>query len=190
MWCVIGLLHRVPPPPRDYWLKVIRHKPEIVDLLLDCGCQPRYPWYPETEIQAVACEALTNIATHPGVEITESDHEDIKASLEIIRILTSRPNWWSKLVNIWKTMETEKAKDVMRHALTLLEMFTVTYHFIRLLGRVERDYYAQIPPDPEACAQVFKHRGIEIRSNSLSLPSSSSNQKGRSESQFSASLRT
>lgn len=49
MFALHGLLCRSPAPPRQYYLDIIKAKPEIIDLLLDCTLMPRPPWYPETQ---------------------------------------------------------------------------------------------------------------------------------------------
>jgi hypothetical protein len=119
LWSITGLFNRFPTAPRSFWLKVVQHKPEIVDLLFQCLLEPRNPWYPETELQALAAEILANLFAFPTdripnapialdeEELKKKDEEEMNASLELLRILTGRPEWLSSILAAWKKLEQE-----------------------------------------------------------------------------------
>lgn len=166
---ISGIFTRVPPPPRKFVLEVLQHKPEIVDLLFQCAIEPRNPWYPETEVDAIACEVLATIfrlpfGRIPGVpvslddgEIKDEDDAEMNASLELLRILTSRPHWVSKVLAVWKKIEEEKWQKVKRFAVVYCCFSSLINH--RLFDNVVRDYSAQRPPDAESFRAIFEYRG-------------------------------
>jgi hypothetical protein len=123
---ISGMLTRVPLPSRRFVLEVLQRKPEIVDLLFRCAVEPRNPWYPETEVDAIASEVLVSLfrlpsGMIPGVslsldegDIKNDDDAEMNGFIELLRLLTSRPHWVSKILAVWKKIEDEKWQKVKR----------------------------------------------------------------------------
>ncbi|KAF8838946.1 hypothetical protein BDN67DRAFT_906453 [Paxillus ammoniavirescens] len=150
LWAIHGLLCTNPLPPRKFCLEILKRKPEVLDLLFDCAILPRPPWYPETQADSIACEALGLLLqwpSHivPGVS-TPMDSafkaQDWKAMSQCLTILTSREGWAEKIIEIWMKIEEEDSRVIKR-----------------LLDRVETDYLAIEPPDLQTYHQIFEYRG-------------------------------
>lgn len=126
LMAISGILNQVPQVSKRFILEVLQHNPEIVDLLFQCAIEPRNPWYPETEVDSIACEALVNLFSFPlgripGVlvnmdegEIKEEDKAEVHAALDALRLLVSRPHWASKILAVWKKLDEEKWPKVKR----------------------------------------------------------------------------
>ncbi|KAF9239312.1 hypothetical protein BU15DRAFT_74731, partial [Melanogaster broomeanus] len=150
MWAVHGLLCTSPPPTRKFCLEILKKKPEVLDLLFDCAILPRPPWYPETQADSIACEALAllfqwPVHVIPGVS-TPMDSafkaHDWKAMSQCLTILTSREDWADKIIEVWMKVEEEDTRGIKQ-----------------LLDRVETDYLVFEPPDSDTYHQIFEYRG-------------------------------
>ncbi|KAF9226366.1 hypothetical protein BS17DRAFT_749768 [Gyrodon lividus] len=150
MWAVHGLLCTNPLPSRKFCLEIVKKKPEVLDLLFDCAILSRPPWYPETQADSIACEALTLLLQWPSPIVpgvsTPMDSafkaQDWKAMSQCLTILTSREDWAEKIIEIWMKVEEEDSRQVKQ-----------------LLDRVETDYLAVEPPDLQTYHQIFEYRG-------------------------------
>ncbi|KAG1741487.1 uncharacterized protein EDB91DRAFT_1130708 [Suillus paluster] len=150
LWTAHGLLCTTPPPSRKHCLDILKKKPEILDLLFDCAIIARSPWYPETQVDSIACEVLTLLfqwPSHivPGV-VTPQDNafraQEWKAMTQTVTILTSREDWCERIIEVWMKIEEEDWREVRGW-----------------FDRVEVDYHAFEPPDEDAFSQVFEYRG-------------------------------
>ena len=57
MFCAYGVLSRYPLHSRQYYLDVLKARPEIVDLLLDVAALPRPVAYPEIQIDQLGASS-------------------------------------------------------------------------------------------------------------------------------------
>lgn len=126
MWTVIGLLSRSPVPPRKFFLELLQTRPTILDKILDCANLPLPEWYPESQVNGIACECLAAIfrfpaASVPGLsfpfegQLASKQDEANQTSLEILRILKSRPGWRLKIMGIWSKIEQTTYEDIFRY---------------------------------------------------------------------------
>lgn len=120
IWVASGLLCRWPPPTKQFCLDVIKHDPELLDLLFECAIVKRPAWYPETQVDSVACEVIATLFQVPldivpGVpsSITPGKSEaEWKALLEALEILASRKNWVEKMIKVWAKIDDEKWQSI------------------------------------------------------------------------------
>jgi len=123
IWTVHGLLCRAPPPSQQFCLNILQHNPEIIDLLFECALDPRPAWYPEKQVDSIACEALVlffrvSLDSVPGVSVSVEDalQEEVDAEwtalVESLKILTSRKDWVEKIIAVWKKIDDEKWQDL------------------------------------------------------------------------------
>jgi hypothetical protein len=145
-----GLLCTAPSPSRKHCLDILKKKPEILDLLFDCAIITRPPWYPETQVDSIACEVIALLfqwPSHivPGVSTPQDNvfrAQEWKAMTQAVAILTSREDWCEKIIEVWMKIEEEDWREVRGW-----------------FDRVEVDYHAFELPDEDAFGRVFKHRG-------------------------------
>ncbi len=52
LYAVNFLLCRNPPPSSQFLLDIVKHKPDVIDKLLDCSAVPICPWYPENNFDS------------------------------------------------------------------------------------------------------------------------------------------
>ncbi|KAG1900306.1 uncharacterized protein F5891DRAFT_1033352 [Suillus fuscotomentosus] len=150
LWTAHGLLCTTPPPSRKHCLDILKKKPEILDLLFDCAIITRPPWYPETQVDSIACEVIALFfqwPSHivPGVSTPQDNAfraQEWKAMTQAVAILTSREDWCEKIIEVWMKIEEEDWREVRGW-----------------FDRVEVDYHAFEPPDEDAFGQVFEYRG-------------------------------
>lgn len=114
-WCIQGLFLRSPPPNQTFCLEMLKHNPEVIDLLFECATLERHPWYPETQVDAIACEVITllfcmSLEAVPGTSVRPD--ADRAPLIESLKILTSRPNWSKKLLAVWKKIDDEKWQHI------------------------------------------------------------------------------
>ncbi|RDB30501.1 hypothetical protein Hypma_007254 [Hypsizygus marmoreus] len=151
IWTVHGLLCRSPSPSPQFISETIAHNPELIDLLFQCAVFQRPPWYPETQVDSFACEALSQLFPVspdivPGVSLSESvlpkdEDPEWKGVLECVKLLTSRPNWVEKFIAVWNRIDGERWQDIKKMASQ-----TMFYH-------------ALTPVDRAAFLAIFEYRG-------------------------------
>lgn len=126
MWAIHGLLCRSPLPTKEFCLEVLRHNPEVIDLLFQCAVISRPAWYPETQVDSIACEVLALLFQFPldvvpglfspfdSEESTlKNDHDaEWNAMVESLKIFTSRATWVHNILSVWAKIEDEKWQDV------------------------------------------------------------------------------
>ncbi|KIK41686.1 hypothetical protein CY34DRAFT_805777 [Suillus luteus UH-Slu-Lm8-n1] len=150
LWTAHGLLCTSPPPSRKHCLDILKKRPEILDLLFDCAIIARPAWYPETQVDSIACEVIALLfqwPSHivPGVSTPQDNvfrAQEWKAMTQIAAILTSRDEWCEKIIEVWMKIEEEDWREVRGW-----------------FDRVEVDYHAFEPPDDDAFDEVFEYRG-------------------------------
>ena len=142
MWTVMGLLLRSPVPPRKFFLELLQTRPSILDKLLDCANLPLPEWYPESQVEGIACECLAAIFQFPTTsvaglpfpfegQLASKQDEAYETSLEILKFLKSRPGWRNKIMGIWSKIEQITYQDIFRYisgrlysaGLTVLQVF-------------------------------------------------------------------
>jgi hypothetical protein len=115
-----GLLCTAPSPSRKHCLDILKKKPEILDLLFDCAIITRPPWYPETQVDSIACEVIALLfqwPSHivPGVSTPQDNvfrAQEWKAMTQAVAILTSREDWCEKIIEVWMKIEEEDWREV------------------------------------------------------------------------------
>lgn len=115
-----GLLFISPMPSQKHCLDILKKKPEIIDLLLDCAIIARPPWYPESRVDYIACEVLALLfrwPSHiiPGVSTPQDNifrAQEWKAMSQAMNILTSREDWCEKIIEVWMKSEEEDWHEV------------------------------------------------------------------------------
>ncbi|KAI0078593.1 hypothetical protein K474DRAFT_1696962 [Panus rudis PR-1116 ss-1] len=119
-----GLLCRAPVPSREHYLAILRHNPGIVDSLLRIAQLRRTDWYPESKIDALACEVLAllvqfRLDSVPGLNyplegaLKEEYDSELRANVEALDILLSRPNWANSLLDAWSKTESFNDNDIL-----------------------------------------------------------------------------
>ncbi|KIM42138.1 hypothetical protein M413DRAFT_444606 [Hebeloma cylindrosporum] len=152
-WSIQGLLLITPPPSQQFCHEVLKHDPELIDLLFKCAAVPREAWYPELQVDSIICEAIVMLFrvpsfSLPGVSINldydfqKTTEEEWAAVLDSLKLFTSRPNWSQMILGVWEMMENETPQSVKK-----------------LLDQVKSRYYAQEPPDTESFLATFGYRG-------------------------------
>ncbi|KAL4267809.1 hypothetical protein AB1N83_001391 [Pleurotus pulmonarius] len=153
MWALHGLLCRDPPPTHQTRLDILRHKPEVIDLLFKCASLRREPWYPENQCDSVACEVIALLFMDllervPGVHTVlpdaaqAADDGEAEAFNESLQILFSRNNWVENIFGVYKRLDDEKWQESLQ-----------------FFKRVTRDYLAVQPPGEDMFVQIFEYRG-------------------------------
>ncbi|KDQ63943.1 hypothetical protein JAAARDRAFT_27614 [Jaapia argillacea MUCL 33604] len=148
LWAAHGLLCCTPTRSRQYILEMLRLKPEIIDTLFKCAAIKRLPYYPETQVDSVACEILGLLFDFPldlvpGIAVSlDETNPETKASLESLSVLVSREGWSEYITDTWKRLDDEKWE-----------------HSRRLFDRVTHDYGAQCPPNDDSFRRIFEYRG-------------------------------
>ncbi|EIW74497.1 hypothetical protein CONPUDRAFT_113510 [Coniophora puteana RWD-64-598 SS2] len=144
-----GIICTTPPQSRQVCLEIVKRKPHIFDLLLDCAILERPRWYPESQVGHIACELLVLLFHWPGYMVPGvtpldrgSKNSDWKAMLQTMTIFTSRPDWAEKIHEVWMRIQEEDMETVMRN-----------------FSRVVPDYAAFDEPGPESFAKVAESRG-------------------------------
>ncbi|EIW77041.1 hypothetical protein CONPUDRAFT_109504 [Coniophora puteana RWD-64-598 SS2] len=149
MWTAHGLLCTSSPRSRAHCLEILQAKPQILDYLLECAALERKPWYPETQVDSIACEVLTQLFQWPvymvpGVPTDQlAAVQEREAASQALAILTSRQDWAKKVIDIWMHLQNEDIQKIKGY-----------------FARVNLDYGAFNPPDEEAFLQVFEYRGF------------------------------
>ncbi|THH30608.1 hypothetical protein EUX98_g3578 [Antrodiella citrinella] len=153
MWAVFGFVSRSPIPSRQFFLQLLQHKPALIDKLLDCANLPVPEWYPESQVDGIACESLAVLFQFPlrsvpgyslpveGASRAERD-KDHQATLDALKIFLSRPEWRSKLLGIWTKIEKTSYQDI--------------FHYFRVASE---EYYAAIRPTMDTYEGVANNRG-------------------------------
>ncbi|KAJ8474482.1 hypothetical protein ONZ45_g15938 [Pleurotus djamor] len=152
MWLIHGMLCRDPLVTHRFRLDILKHKPQVVDLLAECGALKAKPWYPENECDAIACEALAllflpSLDAVPGIPIPltdslqEEDDAELEAFNESLEILFSR-RWVELLVKIWKRLDDERWQDTLQ-----------------FFKRVAHDHFAVDPPNETSFNTTFEYHG-------------------------------
>lgn len=153
MWAMHGLMCRDPPPTHQTRLDILRHNPEVIDLMFKCASLRREPWYPENQCDSIACEVISMLFMDllenvPGVHTVlpdaaqASDDAEAEAYNESLQILFSRDNWVEKIIGVQKRLDDEKWQDSLQ-----------------FFKRVTRDYLAVQPPGEDSFIQIFEYRG-------------------------------
>ncbi|KAG2146289.1 hypothetical protein DEU56DRAFT_978760 [Suillus clintonianus] len=149
IWAAHGLLCTTPPRSRKHCLDILKKNPEILDLLFDCAIVARPPWYPETQLDSIACEVLALLFQWPlhivpGVSTPQDSAfraQEWKAMSQAAAILTSREDWCDKIIEVWMKIEEEDWREVRGW-----------------FDRVEVDYHA-VEPKAADFGKVFGQRG-------------------------------
>jgi len=126
-WAIQGLLLCTPPPSQQFCHEVLKHDPELIDLLFKCAAVPRDAWYPELQVDSIICEAIVMlfripIFSVPGIPISldydfqTTTEEEWKAVLDSLKLFTSRPNWVQMILGVWEMMEDETPQSVRKYA--------------------------------------------------------------------------
>lgn len=104
-----------PPLTCKHRLDILKSQPEMLDVLFDCAVISRPSLFPTSLVCSVACEALMLLfqwPSHivPGVS-TPMDAtlktQHWKALSQCLSILTSRPDWAEKIIDVWMKVEEE-----------------------------------------------------------------------------------
>lgn len=119
------MVFRYPIPEQAYYNQLMHHDPGLLDSLLKCANIARAPWYAQLEVDSRITETLVLMLNFspemvPGVEINVDDDE-IQSRLsnrwsslmEGTNILTARPDWCQRIVDIWKRLDDESPDDIV-----------------------------------------------------------------------------
>ncbi len=104
---------------------ILRHKPEVIDLLFKCASLRREPWYPENQCDSVACEVIALLFMDllervPGVHTVlpdaaqAADDAEAEAFNESLQILFSRNNWVENIFGVYKRLDDEKWQESLQ----------------------------------------------------------------------------
>ncbi|KAG2154099.1 hypothetical protein DEU56DRAFT_773027 [Suillus clintonianus] len=120
LWAAQGLVCTYPVLPAKFRLEILKKRPGIIDLLLDCAITPRPAWYPERQSDAVACEILALLFQWPPYVVPgvpspldgSSRTQEWKALSQALKMLTARQEWSEKLIEVWMGVEEEDWRHV------------------------------------------------------------------------------
>jgi len=123
-----SLLFTSPPRSPEFCYGIMKQRPQILDLLLDCAISDRPTCFPESGVISVACETLTLLFrwpshTVPGVASPIDKAfktRDWKAMSQAMSVLTSRPNWAESLIEVWTRLEEEDVSAIKRFGVQLI----------------------------------------------------------------------
>ncbi|EIW77050.1 hypothetical protein CONPUDRAFT_168076 [Coniophora puteana RWD-64-598 SS2] len=145
IWSAQNILCSSPPRSRQFALDILKKRPQVIDLLLDVAIMDRPLYCPETQVDVTACEALALLFQWPlhivpGV-VTPMDKTfktgEWKAISQALIILTSRPAWSEKLIDVWMRIQDENMEKTLSD-----------------LVNAQRDYYATQGPQ-----NIYQYRG-------------------------------
>ncbi|EIW74490.1 hypothetical protein CONPUDRAFT_170182 [Coniophora puteana RWD-64-598 SS2] len=151
MATVDGILGLFPPHESQFYLDMLKKKPQIMDLLLDCAALPRPAQHPENQVASRACTALCSMLDYPSQIVPGSTlpldrnfktGPDWKAMSQIMVIMTSRPDWAEKLVDVWMQIHEEDMRQVERN-----------------LEKVTSDSGTLDPPHSRSLGEIYERRG-------------------------------
>lgn len=128
-WAIQGLLLTTPPPSQQFCHEVLKHDPELIDLLFKCAAVPREAWYPELQVDSIICEAIVMlfrvpIFCVPGILVSldydfqKTTEEEWTAVLDSLKLFMSRPNWAQMILGVWERMEDETPQSIKKYACT------------------------------------------------------------------------
>ncbi|EIW74335.1 hypothetical protein CONPUDRAFT_160045 [Coniophora puteana RWD-64-598 SS2] len=111
----LKLLTMPPLPPPDFRLAVVKCKPIILDLLLDCTLLERPRYYPESNVVYLACSTIVSLLDHssyiiPGISIPVDrafPSRDSRSISQALQILTSRHEWSERIIDAYSNLEDE-----------------------------------------------------------------------------------
>ncbi|EIW83539.1 hypothetical protein CONPUDRAFT_152556 [Coniophora puteana RWD-64-598 SS2] len=128
MWAVHAILNTDPTQPRNFSLDILKKRPHILDLLLDCAILDRPSEYPEIQVPSTACEILGLIFNWPDYVIPgispqseiptmckSSEARDLKAIMHATTTLTACRDWSEKLIEVWMHIEEEDMGKIYRN---------------------------------------------------------------------------
>ncbi|KAJ2932232.1 hypothetical protein H1R20_g4842, partial [Candolleomyces eurysporus] len=155
VWAILELVLVHPIPEQEHYNKLIKHDPEILDLILSCAKMRRPAWYAQLEVNARMTEALTlmlNFSSEmvPGLGLCGVDDDELRKRLdkkweglmEGVNLLVSRPRWLKMVRDVWTHIEEENLDEIHR-----------------FLKRAQEDYYAMEPYKDKDFYNVAVHRG-------------------------------
>ncbi|EIW74013.1 hypothetical protein CONPUDRAFT_133538 [Coniophora puteana RWD-64-598 SS2] len=115
-----SLMDLFPSHSHEFCLEVLKKKPRIVELLLDCAVSDRYPRHPETQVCMKSCSILGMFLQWPShivpgvptpLDRSFKAHE-WKAMLKMMDIFTSSTDWLEKLIELWMHVQEEDISPV------------------------------------------------------------------------------
>ncbi|EIW78763.1 hypothetical protein CONPUDRAFT_126538 [Coniophora puteana RWD-64-598 SS2] len=117
MFAAHAVLCTFPPQSRQFCLAILKEKPHIIDLLLDCAILDRPEHYPQSKASMYACRTLLllfALPSHaiPGVTKPDKKSREWKAFSQALTILTSRTDWLERLIEVWMHVEEEDKDHV------------------------------------------------------------------------------
>lgn len=118
-----GLLMTSPSPGQNFYAKIIEHRPDIVGLMLKCAALPRFPWYPESQVDQLLSESLVLLIRVPrghipGLNIPIEDDVSLWLSGEwdLVRktahLLLDSGGAIGQLIEVWNTVEDETTENI------------------------------------------------------------------------------
>ena len=89
----------------------------MIDLLFKAATSKRPPWYAESAVDSIVCEAITMIFRVPklvilGINNVQTEKWD--AVVDCFELLFSRPKWVEMLHGVWNMIEDEKPLEVKK----------------------------------------------------------------------------
>lgn len=110
---------------QQFYYEIVEHNPELLDLMFRCASLPRFPWYPECQMDSLLCESLTLLFRVPHGFIPalhiKLDHDAQKAAagewdtvLQGVKILLDRPKGLRHVLEAWEALEDEKFENILR----------------------------------------------------------------------------
>ncbi|EIW83564.1 hypothetical protein CONPUDRAFT_142239 [Coniophora puteana RWD-64-598 SS2] len=116
-----GILCTFPSRSQDFCLAALKERPHILDLLLYCATINRPTAYPESQMKATSLEALIALFqwpchTVPGSPATVGmSTSERKIMSQSMSVLTSRPEWSDKLIEVWMRLQEEDLIHAQRY---------------------------------------------------------------------------
>ncbi|EIW77039.1 hypothetical protein CONPUDRAFT_62998 [Coniophora puteana RWD-64-598 SS2] len=117
-----SLLATSPLRSRKFCLDILKDKPQIIDLLLDCMIIERRPGFPNSQVDTFAGETLVLLFQWPSHVIpglSDPTYKSFKASdwkamLQAVSIFMSREDWSERLIEVWMRLQEEDIKRSMK----------------------------------------------------------------------------
>ena len=122
-FAIQGLLMTSPSLGQNFYANVIEHNPKIVGLMLKCAALPRYPWYPESQVDQLLSESLVLLMRVPrghipGLNIPIEDDISLwmYGEWDLVRrtvlLAFGGKGAFSQLIEIWNAVEDEKTENI------------------------------------------------------------------------------
>ncbi|EIW78250.1 hypothetical protein CONPUDRAFT_60632, partial [Coniophora puteana RWD-64-598 SS2] len=110
------------PKTTMFCYEILKERPQVLDLLLNCAILDRPSCFPESNVASTASKTLVLLLqwpSHivPGVALSVNEafkESECDVVFKAIGIFTSRPNWAEMLIEVWMNVQEEDVDAMER----------------------------------------------------------------------------